>query len=179
MTNEQAVALAQDHNAEIYKHPDLPFKWVRFTDAKLTSMLTDHEQQVIQRLAEQSGVMPKTWIGQLYFCNKCGYTGLASSHDGCNYAAAEAPRYTETMVREALAKMQARVYWLERHKEMLLDAREHAWTVAKNLQARVEQLERALQTLDADGEWHGDGWIVPAANWRKAKAALKGASNEA
>lgn len=92
--------------------------WV-LNAATIAALLTDYRNQ----LAEQTGVMPKIKFGN-------------DGSRGCD----------PEEVREALAATQVQVGRLSKENEMLKDAREHAWTVAKNLQARVDQLWQALNT---------------------------------
>jgi hypothetical protein len=120
ITTEQAVALAETHMEAMLKR-GAAIRSIEFTVTGLTEMLNDNEQQIRsderQRLAEQSGVMPRVTI---------------ESIDG-----REIPFCRPKEVREALAKMQAKLdfqtkAWAKEHQECI------------DLQARVEQLERVL-----------------------------------
>ena len=89
----RAVALAGEHGFPIGKVSGAIYPSGTEITAELTAMLNDNEQQVIQRLAEQTGVMPKECDGL---------------HAGMCHA---------SEVREAIANMQARVLQLERDIE--------------------------------------------------------------
>jgi hypothetical protein len=44
----------------------------------------------------QSKDQPTETGKNLYFCNKCGYSGIWVQHDGCNYFAYKLPQSTDT-----------------------------------------------------------------------------------
>ena len=144
MTTEQdkAVALAEKHGASIVSiHPG---KSILLIGHQLTAMLADHRQQVIEELAGKTGVMPKP-------------VDFSDVPEHANVWG-----HTPAQMREAIAAMQA---WVEISQD---SAKIAQYTVSK-LQARVEQLENALETVSKHSEAAGIIKMI-------ARAAMKGAS---
>ncbi len=86
---DKAVALAEKHGGQRdgpeFGGPAKPL--VTLTNDQLTAMLADHEQQVIQRLVDESGVMPEEYV--------------IASGNGYSWCATED-------VRKAIASLQAK-----------------------------------------------------------------------
>lgn len=102
MTTEQdkAVALAEKHGWFVTPN------YVAAEKEKFTAMLADHEQQVIQRLVDESGVMPVVM---------CVAGDLQD----------DVPVITEDRVRKAIASLQAKHE--ARVRELEKDAARYRW----------------------------------------------------
>lgn len=68
------------------------------------------------------------------------------------------------------------------HGQKLMPRGEHSLYAApvlstydgvEKLLTRIAELEAALNVLNTEGDWQGVDWAVPAASWRKARAALR------
>ena len=149
MTTEQdkAMALAEKHGRVTSRGTNFNRPWWFETSFdKLTALLTDHRQQVIEELAGKTGVMP-----QPLTASQCKISSYAEGWQDCLNECSE-----------AIAAMQARV-------EISKDSAKIAQYTVSKLQARVEQLENALETVSKHSEAAGIIKMI-------ARAAMKGAS---
>jgi hypothetical protein len=128
--HDKAVALAEDHGLVIMGLSSRPE-----VAAQLAAMLADHRQQIIEELAQRSGVMPKP-----------AHLGWCRAHE----------------VREAIASLEAKVeHAAYPYKSMLAASQESL----KQSEARVRELESRLKEIGDFAHDRSTGPAVPDALW--------------
>jgi hypothetical protein len=127
--HDKAVALAEKHGARVKGFEEgLAWDYFEFSEKQLTAMLADHRQQIIEELAQGSGVMPVVM---------CVAGDLQD----------DVPVITETRVREAIASLEAKLEQRDAEIQRQYACITSHNNITREAEAKLEQSEERVREL--------------------------------